>query len=372
MSDQLKDRTFKALVFVFLMFGSAQMASAKGTAPARDQVAKLVAAVWKEPPASLEAMMYTETIRPPEPEGKIRKEMEDFFFKQYDVNQMYQKYGPNSPALKVMLDRMNSAIDMNVERIMKEQQNPTRTKDWVRISGNRERHDVAHTRTPGVSLGPETPFENTYVTVGKSHREPGFMSFSYEGKLKLATVTDKSGWASNNPVQFANIPLNTCTVLKVLLGRKEGTQAKPVFVPDPNKIERFSRTGVLAGVVRLWIVPDPNAPDTRDRIEIGDPNSSARTVLVCDRDDYSRAYEVRTYGPAGKLIYHRQCGDFDAHGFPHKVIETKYDRDGSLKKKSVYRITELKVNCPIPDEVFEFNPPEGYQVMDVRGQEQKD
>jgi outer membrane lipoprotein-sorting protein len=46
------------------------------------------------------------------------------------------------------------------------------------------------------------------------------------------------------------------------------------------------------------------------------------------------------------------------------VIE--YDADGKLKKKEVYTFEKVVLNPAIPDEVFEFHPPEGYTVKDLR------
>jgi HEAT repeat protein len=40
--------------------------------------------------------------------------------------------------------------------------------------------------------------------------------------------------------------------------------------------------------------------------------------------------------------------------------------DGNLKEKEVYTIEKVELNPDIPDEVFEFRPPEGYDVADLR------
>lgn len=105
----------------------------------------------------------------------------------------------------------------------------------------------------------------------------------------------------------------------------------------------------------------------RDIIEMGDPNYFSTAVLVCDKEDYSRVYRTEFHIPTtNKLIYLRECGNFDSNGFPHNITEIKYDKDGNFVEKSVYRIINVELNPSIPAAVFEFNPPQGYKVEDFR------
>jgi hypothetical protein len=118
---------------------------------------------------------------------------------------------------------------------------------------------------------------------------------------------------------------------------------------------------------RIAIHPDPNASGTRDIVETGDPNYFPTDVWICDRQDYSRVYRFEGRNPmTNQNIYIRECSDFDSNGFPHNITEIKYDKDGNLKEKSVYRIIKVELNPSIPADVFEFHPPESYKVVDHR------
>jgi hypothetical protein len=76
---------------------------------------------------------------------------------------------------------------------------------------------------------------------------------------------------------------------------------------------------------------------------------------------------VKSYLPTtGDLSYVRQCSNFDSRGFPHNATVIEYDVDGKLKKKEVYKVWKVQFNPVIPSEVFEFRPPEGYKVTDLR------
>ena len=346
---------------VVVLWGFGQPALSEDL-PDEEQVAKLVAAVWKDKPNSIDATIYETITSPPKSRRQIRERVDHVFAK--EKSWILQEYEPNSPGRRVMLNKLNRTIEMNVERIIKEQQTPTRTKKRIRISGGRERHDVAYGRTPDVSLGPDTPFESTFVDLGE-HVQGDIKAFSYHHDRKIANI-DTSGWKASHIEDLAGLPSIISVGWKVAMGTKTGSG---LYTPDRDKIQAVKRTGVLLGRFRLTIVPAPNAPATRDHIELRHPDYPLGTVLICDRNDYSRVYSVKSYVPAtGHLSYVRECSNFDSQGFPHNATVIEYDIDGKLKKKQVYRVTKVQLNPVIPSEVFEFRPPEGYKVTDLRSE----
>ena len=62
----------------------------------------------------------------------------------------------------------------------------------------------------------------------------------------------------------------------------------------------------------------------------------------------------------------RKCSDYDNQGFPHRVTTTEYGFNGKFKKKEIIKVEKVELNPLLPDEIFEFRPPEGYTVRDVR------
>ncbi|GAG22244.1 unnamed protein product, partial [marine sediment metagenome] len=178
---------------------------------------------------------------------------------------------------------------------------------------------------------------------------------------------------------FAGIP--NAMGLQFFLGIDQGSTPTSLnYIPDPNKMAELARTGLasiepIRGakakgnmiVFRIAIRSDPNAPGTRDIIEMGDPNHFPTVALSCDRKDYSRVYHTDVRIPGiDQSMYIRECSNFDSQGFPHNITEIQYDIDGNFKEKSVYKIVKVELNPSIPDEVFEFQPPEGYKVQDFR------
>ena len=358
------------LSLLVLLVSSLTYAEAyRGNPPTEEQVAKLAAAAWKERPHSIDVTLYLELTTPPKPIEQIRKEVDGFF--ENERNMVLRKYEPNSEGMKIMLKRLNKAIEMNANSWVKRQQYPHLIRKRIRNAGHNHRADSV-TADAGEELEPNMPFDHTSVNSGERNSED-FYSFGYQHKIKKAIIEDESGWFVRDPTGFACLPLGIASTLQVFLG---GTNQGD---PDPNKMHELARTGLAkiehpAGVVRVrvMVTPDPNAPDTRDRIEIGDPNRLPTTVMICDREDYSRVYYVELRSRrTGEPFYIRECSNFDSQGFPRDVIEIKYDIDGNFEEKLVYKIVKVDLNPTIPDEVFKFKPPEDYEVDDRRPPEKR-
>jgi hypothetical protein len=54
--------------------------------------------------------------------------------------------------------------------------------------------------------------------------------------------------------------------------------------------------------------------------------------------------------------------DFDSQGYPHNITKMEYDTNGNLNKRMIYQVLDVNLNGPVPEEVFEFNPPHDYEI----------
>jgi len=347
--------------------------TAPSSVPTEKQVTKLAAAAWKEPVHTIDVTLYKNVTKPPKSVEELRRIFEDAFNK--------GKGRPKENLSPAELEMRNRNIQLNVEREVKEQEVGRKIKERIRISGHRQRIDQVlgwpkmvllqgtpyEEVRPEVVLGPNTPYEMTHVNLGDK-RKGDYTSFAYYHTSKTAQITNKrnSMWAKSDIIELLS-PIGISIIFQRHLGVNKGTISQPIFVPDPNKIQKVISTGILSDNERLFIIPDPNKPDSRDRIEIKDPNSPGGIVLICDREDYSRVYYSEIRNPlTGKLLVTKECSNFDAQGFPHNAIIIKFDMDGNLKEKEVYTIEEVELDPNIPDDVFEFRPPKGYDVTDLR------
>lgn len=367
----MKGSKILVLTLVVLACGFTYAGSENTAIPTEEQVQKLVAAAWKEPIKSIDVTFYKDYTTAPKPVEQLRKMAEEFADSEFK--------GRSLDELKPYeIERRNKVIEANFENWVEKQKFPRKTKSRVRISGDNQRIDMVKGR-PNESLGPNTPFVDTFINA-KDTTTGDFVSYHYAGDMKTVFVRTTK-WTKETIAQFAGIPFGTALTLQFFLGIDQGSTPTSLnYISDPNKMAELARTGLAniepirgakakgnKAVNRIAIRSDPNDPDTRDIIEIGDPNHFPSVVLICDRKDYSRVYHIEAQIPTKtQIMYIRECSDFDSQGFPHNITEIQYDKDGNLTKKSVYRIEKVELNPVIPDEIFKFNPPEGYKVIDSR------
>jgi hypothetical protein len=334
-------------------------------------VQKLAAAAWKEPINSIHVTFYKDYTKVPESIEQLRKEAEEIADKKFK--------GRSIDELKPYeIERRDKFIEINLKNWVEKQKFPRKAKCQIWILGDNYRIDTVEVG-PNEPLGPNTPFVHTFVYT-KDATTGEFVRYHYAGEMNTVFV-NTGKWAKEDIAQFAGIPFRDALFLRLFLGIDQGSTPKSLnYIPDPNKMAELVKTGLVSigpkkgakakgnkAVHRISIRSDPNAPDTRDRIEMKDPNYPCGTMMVCDKEDYSRVYYMESCMPmTGNVLYIRECGNFDSQGFPHNITETRWDKDGNFLENSVYRIIKVDLNPSIPPEVFEFNPPEGYKVVDHR------
>ncbi|MBW8000991.1 MAG: hypothetical protein FVQ80_03095 [Planctomycetes bacterium] len=363
----------KILVLLLVVLAcSFTYAGSENTAiPTEEQVQKLVAATWKKPIKSIHITFYKDSTKVPEPIEQIRKRAEEFV----DSKLMSRSIGELKP---YEIERRNKIIEANFKNWVENQKFPRKAKCQVWISGNNQRIDTV-TVGPNKPLGPNTPFVHTFINT-KDANTGDFVSYHYASEMNTVFV-NTGKWAKEDIAQFAGMPFRTALFLRLFLGMDQGSTPKSLnYIPDPNKMAELARTGLASiepmkgtkskgnkAANKISIRPNPNTPDTRDIIEMGDPNHFPAVVLICDRRDYSRVYRTEFHIPkTNKIRYIRECDSFNSQGFPHNITEIQYDKDGNFVEKSVYRIIKVELNPSIPAEIFEFHPPQGYRVVDHR------
>jgi len=336
----------------------------------------LVAAVWKSPPRSIDVTYYLtakDNRRTKEDLRKIYKEALD------------NEYGPDKELSPDMLERKEREIQINVDSFLAELQD-RRIKYRVRFDGKRYRIDKVSGSPdktilkgtayeefrPGKKIDANTPFEMTFIeTLTLTN---GFELYRYSHGGKNATIERierSSTIVINNQSQTNSIlKMPNASILKMKLGTRKNKLATETYDVNEPKIEQL-RSGTLEDF-SVKIKPDENEPDVKDRIEISLYNNEKiefyTSLMICAKDDYSKVYYCETPNPATNkpLAFTKTCSNFDAQGIPHNVTQVIYDGKGNVKLHETYQIENVRLNIPIPKEVFEFNPPDNYVVTDYR------
>jgi hypothetical protein len=371
----MKDK-FNIIVVISAVFSVSGLLADGNKLPTQEQASKLAAAVWKEPIRSIDITYYTTIKAPNEPINQIRRSLEE------DFNKIYKsKSGFSSE----VTEKRKRILEMNMARILKEKQIGQRKKVRLRIDGNRQRTDMVFEKPevvifegtekeehfPGKQINDDTPFEIT--TVDKIDKEGLYTHFEYFNEEKGAVISTKHVKSStpikkSDILELTELPQGISFVLKRILGEKENLPSGKVYLPDQSRLNEIC-SGAVGGM-SIRISPINNTSETNDRIKIivsYRKSPALESILVCDKDDYSKVYSYEIMNTSSNQpIMKRLCSNFDLNGFPHNAKIIKYDNKGNLNSEVTYSILSARLNVTIPDEVFEFNLPKDYTVNDMR------
>ena len=369
----------RVIVILLIVFTVNSSMADTSALPTYEQAKKLVAAAWKSPPQSIDITYYSTVKDNTKTEEKLGQIYEGVFDNEYGLDEEL-----NSD----MLERKEKEIQINVDNRL-EVLRDRRTKCRVRFDGNRYRIDnvygspdrtiktipkgiVREEFQPEKKLDANTPFETTWIEIPDLANGFEFYHYSHDHKTLRVEKRERSSYMFiNNRNQINNIlMIHNAFILRMKLGtRRNNSATEPYDINEP-KIRQLC-SGTLEGF-NVKIIPDENEPDVKDRIEISLYNNEKiefyTSLMICAKDDYSKVYYCQTPNPAMNKspIFKKTCSNFDAQGFPHNVTQVIYDGKDNVQLQETYKIEDVNVNIPIPKEVFEFNPPESYEVTDTR------
>lgn len=339
----------------------------------------MAAAAWKSSPRTIDVTYYSIVKDNTKTEEKLRQFYRDLFDK---------SYGPDEELSPEKLERKKMDIQMNVDRELAEQQQGGRKiKYRVRCDGNSYRVERVYGRSaktieniikgvvreeflPGRELDANTSFEETFIETPTPTN--GFELYTYYHESKTARVEkiERSRAAIEDRKINRILKMPNAPILQIRLGTRKNNEATEPYDVNEPKIRQLC-SGTLEGI-SVKINPDPDEPDKKDRIEISVYNDKKieflTSLMICAKDDYSKVYYCQTPNPATNKppIFTKTCSNFGSQGFPHNIKQVIYDGKGNVRLQETYKIENIRVNIPIPKEVFEFNPPDDYAVTDFR------
>lgn len=338
-----------------------QIAIACGAEPSvisSSNLARLAAEVWKELPVSADVTVYRERRLPPPSLASVRK----------NVKRIYSLIEEQLPVdATPSSDELRENLEAEVQRVYRVQEEPRYLKQRIRISGRLYRVDQTIAKE-GQAVDATTPYEGTYVN-GGSPEEGSPDRFCYYHNLKHAVRDDKRKWKPEPILEALSVGKEARNVFKLLLGEVvESANGEKFLVPSSEKMAEICNDANS----RVQIVTSQEDQGKRSclRIEVksrADGGATVAAVLV-DRDNFARAYRIELmYPTTGKTRYIEERSEFDEGlgGFPRVWVRRSFSPDGE-ETYDHYVVSEAKIGDRIPQEVFEFSPPEGYVVYDGR------
>jgi hypothetical protein len=328
---------------IWILIISDSLAAPISKVPTKQQIDKLIDAVCKNPPSSVDITFNVRFFRKPMSEEQIRNMFEDALSR------------PDRPKEK-MSDRerkqFEKDVKSNMERTLKEQATGVNMRERVRLTGKRERID----RVAIKPSDPNSAYNGTFIYSERT-------IISCYPSMKTVEISQRKGEGISNS-DITNIISPPLLGLRSLLTDKQQVAAGNC-VSSAKKIDALATIGKIDDT-EVSICPEPNATQSKVHIELKGNNGIVRTICVCDKDDYSRAYYTEIRMPfTGQPLYIRECNDFDVQGIPRNVDVTEYNIDGSLGSQKIYNVEDVNLNPIIPDDVFKFNPPEDYKIVEV-------
>ena len=368
----------KRAILILLIFFVANSTLADTSAlPTYEQAQKLAAAAWKYPPRSFDITFFSEVTDNTQTEEKIRRILKEHFD---------NEYGPDEELSPEQLERKEREIQLNVDSNLIEKQS-RKNRFRVRSDGSNYLIDRVSARPdkvllketpyeefrPGREIDANTPFETTYIEVKIPNNGTELYTFSHDSKNARAEKMKASPttFIKSQVNSIINAPETILTFLQMKLGTKRKNSELTNFDINEPKIRQLC-DGTLEGI-NVEIKPDINEPDAKDRIEIGiyrinEISINYKSFMISDKNDYSKVYyyELSTSDANKQPVLTTTLSDYDAQGIPHNVTKVQYDTNGKIQLHETYKIENVRLNIQIPKEVFEFNPPEGYVVRDLR------
>jgi len=196
----------------------------------------------------------------------------------------------------------------------------------------------------------------------------GYKAFEYNGEGRAVRIApDQTVYGGVSVTDRLTVPF--IWIVRLEFGRLDENKR---LIPDETKRDECVRqNGVTTHgkTIRVRREPTPSPSGRpRDRVDFFSGEGGARlgTSLVCDHDDYARVFRFEVYDENGTLRVLREVDDYDAEGMPRSVRMVTSGGGGPGADERAITFLAVDTNPVFADDVFEFRPPPGYAIVDVR------
>lgn len=284
-----------------------------------------------------------------------------------------------SQGRKITDEEIEQKINSAIKLWESQHSRPMVLKQRFRIDRYKYRLDQV-TSNDVEQVDADTEYVDTYVNMGNPVEDDN-NGFHIDMRGKHAFRDNRKGtrWSQESALDLAGISYAGELILKTAFGKVQ--EPERTFLPDPEKIDRLTKG------------TDPDSRmNVRDDVHEGQPSVVLSIGISPERakdfklqgsvvlaemtfvENFTRCVKEEMFnlqsGRLGALL--TRSGFLPDSQIPSVVLRKTYDpMSGALvaDDRIIVLAYELK---PIPDEVFEFNPPEGFVVLDQRpGMERK-
>lgn len=199
----------------------------------------------------------------------------------------------------------------------------------------------------------ETHYKATTINTGYAKDSP---SYEIDHKLKRVWIRIGWRWSGRKVLRFGKV--DEFMVMDVVRSCR------------PNRSQRakaFEKKDFLpAGTATV----DDKVVDEIECINL--ENGKAKYRISLDPNDWQICRRIVWYddksGLASKIVEYKEFTKAKGTGelFPRLVIRRYFDKEGKEEKVETINITDVVIGLPISDDVFKFDVPTDYTIIDNR------
>ena len=227
----------------------------------------------------------------------------------------------------------------------------------------------------GAAVDNTAEFDRTFCNNGNIAAND-FSNFRYDMPTKNASRDDRPG-SHFTPVDVDGLyrmdQIIRAVVVSAVAETRPVKEPVPdiVLVPVPARIQ-----SVIDGThPELKITIDQRRWRDRDVDHVTLSSSgkkggkaTGRIEAWLDPNDFRKVYHWECFAQDGRKLVDLTKDGIDTDGLARSMEREIVSKDGSVLKEEI-AVIDGTFGCPVPAEAFAFNPPEGFFVVDFRGDE---
>ncbi|MCK4793196.1 MAG: hypothetical protein KAV87_56215 [Desulfobacteraceae bacterium] len=314
-----------------------------------DQVKKLIAAVWQPKHDSFDIELIKQVRNAPVPNEKLREQIEH----------VYKNMEYNDPVQR------QKDIEFAIQAELEKNGKPRVLRQRIRVSDIFYRLDQDMVNdVEAIDTGNDWRW--TYVNFGDPDNKD-FTRFIYQHDVRHATIMNNGKqWRRHKVEEWVGMPISVRKTVKYFLSKRESLQQdEDLVLPDKNLMQSLTM-GDNKGLV-ITVEEEEMRGRLVDRLQLTMPEiPEFKTVLLVDKEDYSKVQRCEIWNANGNPAYIREIYSFDEQGLPRELHIEEYDKDGNIRKTQDIGISKIKLDISIPNDVFDFKPPQHYTIVDER------
>jgi len=195
----------------------------------------------------------------------------------------------------------------------------------------------------------ETKSERTSVNAGPGN---DIRCYQIDHKSKQVSIFDYRQWPGRKVLRFGKVDFPI-----ILMDIRRLCDPEAYAKSSKNKDFSYKGTGNIDGQVV-------------EEIECIDPNGKVKYSISLDAQDWGICRKIVKHdnksGLVFKIVEYKQFAKAGGTGelFPRLVIRRYFDKEGKEKKVETINITNVVIGLPISDDVFKFDVPTDYTIID--------